>query len=274
MNNILYFGGGGYLGRPLCKKLQGDATNFVIVGRTQATNLTSGSVISFGNVNDIILEVNPDLIIYGVKRQLEYKTKQAMDFFRALCGAISALNKEVKVVNLGSAAEYGFLPEGKNCSSETDVKLPVGEYGKEKLLISNFLQENSKKFRLLDLKIFNLFCKTPQVGHFPHSILSQYMTDTQKVVIKDGESVRDYIDLLTAVGIIRDLILSDAVGIVNVCSGIGRSNIEFTKYYLRWLGINQTAVVAEPDRNYFYSRPTRSIGCTERLNKLLETSKS
>jgi len=263
----LFFGGYGYLGRPLSEGLMRQGYRVYAVGKSKAFDINENSYIEIDGIENLIFKIKPDVIIYGVKSQFQCDVNKCMSFFNIIKMSLGESGNNVYIVNLGSCAEYGFLDDSVDFFYETDTLNPTTDYGIEKKNVSDTLWKFFKNENILDLKIFNVYDRTPQFGFFPYylNVVSKNI-DLTEVKIKDPYSVRDYISRDALVTILLRLIQARLTGRVNVCSGIGRTNLEFAQFYLDAI---DREVKLVPCIDTAKETRTRSVGSVTKLRMLL-----
>ena len=167
------------------------------------------------------------------------------------------------------------MKANKKCFNENDISIPHTKYGSKKLSISNFYYNSNLRgyfSAFLDLKIFNVYSENPQKDHFPFYLKKLAEEKNDVIKIKNPYCVRDYLHLNDLVKKIVKLIKLNVTGKVNVCSGIGITNLDFASLYLYKIGYNSVKVVPCIEASNKKTKViTKSVGCSRKLENLIES---
>ena len=129
MSRVLVFGGGGFIGRHVCDALgQHPEVSEVRAPGREVCDLVSTEP---DDLADLLRDVRPEVVVNCTGRL----SGTGYDLVRAnamvtgkLIDAIARHSPAVRLVRLGSAAEYGVV-EFQHAVHEDDAALPVSEYG-------------------------------------------------------------------------------------------------------------------------------------------------
>lgn len=139
--------------------------------------------------------------------------------------AVAALAAPPRIVLLGSAAEYGNVPENAQPAAETSACMPVSNYGISKYTQTLMgLAAASQGAQVLVARLFN----PVGLGMPPHLALPSFARqlarppgDVVRLKVGDIDVSRDFIDVEEAVRLLLDLAAMAAwpFPVVNICSG-------------------------------------------------------
>lgn len=135
-----------------------------------------------------------------------------------LLDALSALKKTPKKVMLASSATvYGNLPDA--ILSESLCPRPVSHYGCSKLAMEHMAQNYFAKLPILITRPFNY----TGIGHAEHflipKIVKAYQNKRSSIELGNLHVSREFNDVRDICSIYQMLLLNDATGVVNLCSG-------------------------------------------------------
>jgi len=185
-----------------------------------------------------------------------------------------------KVIVTGSCAEYSWL--SGVALSESSKEEPTSAYGKSKLDLLRFLQE--EKIPHLWTRTFFQFGKEIHSAKLIPTLIESTLAGIE-ITLSNPRHVRDYIYIHDVVSILSKLIAQNKSGVVNLASGHGRMVSDVVKYVEDALGMRSkvkysdesglsTSVVADVSRlknllGGVEIQPfTKSIECT--INEYLK----
>ncbi|MDB5510706.1 MAG: NAD-dependent epimerase/dehydratase [Enterovirga sp.] len=232
---IVIVGSTGFLGSAIRAGLA-EGGEHTIVPFSRAERSGSGGagrcldLLSPPAVAEALAEVRPDVVINaagrvpGTPAEL-YRDNAALT--ATLAEAIVAASPATRLVQLGSAAEYGRSPGGAPFREE-DRCSPAGLYGFSKQVAADHLFHlaRTRGLRLNHLRVFNPLGAI----NSPHQIVGAFLARARAAAapktVEMGrlDAVRDFVAVHDLVTLVRRLVAADlSQVVVNVCSGQGRS---------------------------------------------------
>lgn len=155
-------------------------------------------------VNDLIVEVKPDRIYHlaaSFSNQYEIDYRVNVLSTKNILDSILKLNVNCRVLLIGSAAEYGIVPECDNPVKEDHVLAPVSIYGLMKVYQTHLMKYcfSTYKMDVVMARTFNLLGKGMSnklfVGRV-HEEIEQYKRgNISKIVLGNLENKRDYVEV-------------------------------------------------------------------------------
>ncbi|MFI1768589.1 NAD-dependent epimerase/dehydratase family protein [Streptomyces sp. NPDC020800] len=135
----LVLGGTGYLGRRLCTALDAAGWSVLAVGRRSvpvtAARLLVADLTS-ADISDVLAEAQPSLVVNAAGGVWQLSERELIDsnavLVDRLVAALAKHPRAVRLIQLGSAKEYGTGPAGV-AIAEDAVARPVSTYGRSKL---------------------------------------------------------------------------------------------------------------------------------------------
>jgi nucleoside-diphosphate-sugar epimerase len=157
MTRVLLFGGSGFIGRHVVEALRQDhrVRDIVLAGRVRY-DLYAGDP---ADLAQLIKQARPDAVVNCTGRMsgtLDELTRANTRATARLIDALAANAPGIRLVRLGSAAEYGVVPFG-HAVAEYEPARPVGDYGASHLAGTRLLQAASAAGRVdgVVLRLFN-----------------------------------------------------------------------------------------------------------------------
>ena len=207
MNVALVTGASGFLGRHVCSQVhnEGDQVHS-LSGKADAREAGVLRIPEKPSVEDfrrVIDETRPDTIYHlagtSMSSDLAQLYQTNVILAQTILSAVAATGAKVKVVLIGSAAEYGEPVDPQGIVRETDRCRPVSAYGISKL--AQTLHGLAAAGAGLDVTIARLFNPigpgsgtNTALGSFVHQVTS---LRGGPGVLKTGslDSVRDFIEI-------------------------------------------------------------------------------
>ncbi|WP_410981736.1 GDP-mannose 4,6-dehydratase [Bacillus cereus] len=150
-----------------------------------------------------------------------------------LLEAVKKLNKEIRVITIGSSEEYGKATLGiHDTISETALLNPLSPYGTSKAAVSMLVEQYYKGFGLdvIHVRPFNHIGPGQKLGFvtsdFAHQIalINNNNSNYNKIKVGNLESIRDFTDVRDIIRAYYMIALKGCAGeIYNVCSGTSTS---------------------------------------------------
>jgi len=232
MKKVLLTGGSGFIGSHLIKKLRDENCEIASMGRTivkSCDNYLVNDFTDLDEIRDIIYKSEPDYIFHlagSVSLDMQSSLKLNTIFGHNILNSLSILGLEnkIKVMFVGSAAEYGIVPHTEMPVSESTSTIPFSNNGISKLASTlDAISWCGDKKNLTVVRPFTVIGEgLPEylaIGNFIKQIAIGY----DGMTLKTGNlsTSRDFIDVLDLVEILWKLInTKNSYGeIFNICSG-------------------------------------------------------
>jgi NDP-hexose 4-ketoreductase len=200
--NVLLFGAAGFLGRHVRAALETRGARVVGVSRREdGVNRVVELSDAFA-LRELLLEVHPNVIVNCAGRtagSLSELTRDNTLSVANLLEVIRAERSETRLVQFGSAAEYGPVQPDTPVTEDTPAR-PEGAYGITKLAATLLVQREAEAGRLeaTVLRIFN-----PVGGGMPEAGLPGRAARAMQAAMREGspsitlgslEAYRDFVD--------------------------------------------------------------------------------
>ena len=141
------------------------------------------------------------------------------------------------VVSLGSCAEYEWPTDG--LIRESTPLNPDTKYGKAKKALFEALVNSN--LELLWPRIFFMYDGIDQEGKFLNYLHNSYINDLQPL-IKNPEMKVDYVSIQDVAETLCTLISLRRLGVFNIGTGVGISNLELAQLMKVAIGANQSPI--------------------------------
>ncbi|CAI8750595.1 GDP-mannose 4,6-dehydratase [Bacillus sp. IT-79MI2] len=174
-----------------------------------------------------------------------------------LLEAVKKLNKEIRVITIGSSEEYGKATLSiHDTISETTLLNPLNPYGTSKAAVSMLVKQYYKGFDLdvIHVRPFNHIGPGQKLGFvtsdFAHQIalINNNNSNYNKIKVGNLESFRDFTDVRDIVRAYYMIALKGCAGeIYNVCSGTSTSIQEILNILLSFSN-KKIAIETDPDK--------------------------
>jgi GDP-4-dehydro-6-deoxy-D-mannose reductase len=167
----------------------------------------------------------------NVKDSWEYKA----DFIQGnvigtvhLLEAVRKVDRQIKVISVGSSEEYGIIPAGVNKVKEETPLHPINPYGISKCAISMLVQLYNKSYGLnvIHVRPFNHIGPGQREGFvstdFAYQIarINSGTAKENKISIGNLQTIRDFTDVRDIVAAYYEIALFGKAGdVYNVCTG-------------------------------------------------------
>ncbi len=253
MKKILITGGTGALGRALVRYL---SQNSDIQIMTLSRNFVQSSgnhiheicdIADYLHLNDIFDRFKPDIIFHlatAFSGDLEALYTMNVQHSKHLLELIKHKNKNVKIILIGSAAEYGCVKTHENPIQENRVLAPVSNYGVTKAWQTQLLNlYQSMGVEVMCARIFNLFGEGISEHLFFGRLQNQIdeVLAGKKTVIQLGDlsATRDYISTEEAARQLFAIAKQGVAGeIYHVASGVPTTILALLTHQLEKVGLN------------------------------------
>lgn len=222
---VLLLGADGFIGRHVTDRLLADpAVQLTALGRRDSTDirfdLSTGSPGALARFMDAVqpgVVVNCAGATAGGARELVRANSVAV---ATVCEAVRRSSCSARLVQIGSAAEYGPSPAGSSTGEEAPTR-PNGTYGVSKLAGTELVLGSG-----LDAVVLRVF--TPVGPGTPLGSPLGRIAETLRRAMQSGETevrvggmsvLRDFVDVRDVARAVHAASLSAAQGVVNVGTG-------------------------------------------------------
>jgi len=179
-------------------------------------------------IEKVIKQVNPDIILHlaaSFANDFELAYSVNVESSRNILETVSRSDKPIRVVLIGSAAEYGYVLAGDNPIKETHVLQPVSIYGVTKAWQTQLMNlYASVGVDVVVARIFNLYgpgiSQQLFVGRLQAQIDRVLSGERDTIELGALSSTRDYISTKGAADQIMAIAKhADSGNVYNVASG-------------------------------------------------------
>lgn len=227
---VMVLGASGALGRAVSQQFSSFSNCKVYrCGRNVSPFVDVGfDILDWNSFVDHLNRINPDIIINSAH---DYSNSEQSQFVNLLFPIklmqyFEANNKyDVKLLFVGSAAEYGLQDGGEKGISETSELLPITQYGMQKMLQTKAIEYFArKKVQCYNARLFNLYGEGISENLLP-GILSRKIREyksgiVSQIFLKDLSQYRDFISTEAAASLIANILSYGKSGeAYNVASG-------------------------------------------------------
>ena len=232
MKKALLTGGSGFIGSHLIAKLKNENCDIVCMGRTAVDSCDNYIINDFANIDetrDIVNTVQPDYLFHlagSVCLDFQNSFRVNTIFGHNILKSISLLGLEtkIKILFVGSAAEYGIVSQSDMPVTESTPTYPYSNHGISKLASTlSAISWSGDKKHLSVVRPFTVIGDgVPEylaVGNFINQITNGY--DGMTLKTGDLSTARDFVDVEDVVEIFWKLINNKkSYGqVFNICSG-------------------------------------------------------
>jgi nucleoside-diphosphate-sugar epimerase len=217
----LVLGAAGFLGGHVRARLDADPDVTVVAAGRSRADLVSG------DLDELLRAAAPDVVVNCAGVTGGDEAAMARGNVVAVANLLAALDRgprPVRLVHLGSAAEYGSVPPGR-AVAETDPARPVSAYGMSKLAATELVLAARRRGRTATvLRVFN-----PMGPGTPESLLPGRLVAGLRRAASSGERARvgsldghrDFVDARDVAAAIRAAAVADRPlpGVLNIGSG-------------------------------------------------------
>jgi nucleoside-diphosphate-sugar epimerase len=283
MKRVLITGGYGALGTAVVKHIKKfQKYNIFISSRVKKNN--DNLICDISNHNqllDMLEYIKPDLIIhlaatYSCNFNESYQTN--VQSTKCILDYIKTNKKQIRILIIGSAAEYGMVKPDENPIAEDHVLKPFSIYGIIKswqtLLMGAYVNSG---IDVVCARIFNLYGEGISehlfAGYFYKQIVEVASGRQSKIEVGNLSNIRDYISVDEAAQQIIDIMFFGNTGeVYHVARGIPIIMREFAIYLLRLKGLDSNVLL---EKENFFHEPKNTlpvIFADVRKTKLLKTT--
>ncbi len=251
MYNILLLGGTGFIGKNIIESFYSDKKcNLIVVSRDPnllenpiflGDNITVkiGSLLDSDFIENLIDDYKINVIIHLASSLIPSSSESA--FFDGMSSIIIPTfklidfiaNREIKFIFFSSGGTiYG---NASFLIKETNSLNPINNYGFSKLIIENYIKykSNSSRLNYIILRPSNVYGKYQSFDGnqgFISVAVNRIHHDKTIEIWGDGSSVRDYIDVIDVVIVLKKLLFNSISNVIlNLSTGVGLSLLQIIK---------------------------------------------
>jgi nucleoside-diphosphate-sugar epimerase len=224
------------------------------------------------SINLKIMEFKPDILVHTAWLTTAndfWESSQNIEWLAASKRIITDfhLSGGSYVIVTGSCAEYSWNIPGT--LSENSLEKPSTIYGKAKIELLNWMR--SQDFPFLWTRTFFQFGMNELDGRLIPSVIDSLVLGNE-FIVRNPEDVRDFVFIDDVVKLLALLVFNEAVGVVNIGSGVAHEVRVITEKIGKLLGredllkfnddkITKSKVVSNPEKlksltGTFYWTPT------------------
>lgn len=204
---ILLTGATGALGRATACRLNADLIGVDVLAPSRGASENSLDLRDGNKVTRFIERTRPDLILHlaaTFSNDFDEAYTVNVAAARHILEAVAALGRQVRVVLIGSAAEYGSVIQEENPISEDRVLRPVSTYGITKAWQTELAYLHaSRGTNVVVARIFNLsgphLSERLFVGRLHKQIDEFHRGERTQIEVGSLAAVRDYLPIDEAV---------------------------------------------------------------------------
>jgi len=258
--HVLVTGGSGFLGWPLCRKLQESGSEVLSVNRRSGTDVTNWQDLSSVERCDVVYHLAG---VAGVDVALEHPRET---YNANILGTLNILEycRIWKVKRLVFASSYVYGPPMYLPVDEKHPINAVNPYAKSKVMGEELCRQYQKDYgvAIVILRIFNPY-GPKQRGNFLISTIVSQMQHTGRVVLRDPAPRRDFVfveDVANAFAM-AGLYTGSEFAVFNVASGMSYSVAEVVGKVQNIFGRPFEVTYTGPRRPFEIAD---CVGCIER----------
>lgn len=279
----LIIGSEGALGKALAGRLHKRKSAAVIGidinkrSSSACSKYYSADIKNTDRIIEIFIKEKPD-VIFNLAAVFNSTSRE--ELFEINCSSPLRMlerlsEKKVKVILIGSAAEYGMIKQ-KGLIDESAALNPVSDYGVSKACQTYFSLRIAKKNRhpgIIVARLFNLIGPGISTSLFVGAIakqIAQIENKKQKPVIKVGnlKAYRDYLPVGSAAEYLSVLAIKGKSGeVYNICSGKARKIESVLKDMISECALKVKISKAALKKR---SDPGYAVGDNRKISKLLK----
>lgn len=253
---VLLTGSTGALGQVFANRLHANPADFIVFAPRRGEHDDSLDLRNRDQIARTIERTRPDLIVHlAATFSNEFDEAYAInvDATRHMLETVEASGQPVRVVLIGSAAEYGPVAPAENPIVEDRVLRPVSIYGMTKAWQTELAYVHaSRGVNVVVARVFNLvgpgLSERLFIGRLYKQIEEVLRGEREKIEVGPLSAVRDYIsidDAVTQLLAIADY--GEAGEVYHVASGEPVTMRELIDRELAAHGLNESIVVERAD---------------------------
>lgn len=227
MANVLVTGASGALGRAVCARLREGGQRVVTAGRSEGNQLRL-DLSDAQQIQAVLASSQPDLVLHlAASFAGDYAQAVALNVeaSRQLLEAVEQSGRSIRVVLIGSAAEYGVVEPEENPIGEARALKPVSVYGMSKAWQTQLAHLYAARgVDVAVARVFNLIgpgmSERLFVGRLQQQIAAVLAGRQQSIELGPLSATRDYLSTEAAAEqLLAIAALAPAGSVHNVASG-------------------------------------------------------
>lgn len=251
MKKILVTGASGLIGSAVIPFLKDGgfevyALSTRLSGKKDGVAWIRGNLFDSAAVEAVLREIRPEFLLH-----LAWQSTGNFDDnsnYEFLTASVNLLRLFAdcggrRVVMAGTYAEYGYRD---GIMKESQPAEPINAYSQCKAFLcsvaQDFCSRNGMSFGWA--RIFSVYGRERDARRLTADVVNHLMAG-EKVTIRSGSLVRDYIYLKDAAEALTRFLESDVEGVVNICTGRGTSIHDYVTALARAMGREELAVFEE-----------------------------
>lgn len=277
MINILLLGGGGFVGRHLLKELQREQKHKIFV-LDKIKHIDEFEKTFIGDIGDksfishTIADCNPDIIYYmitnfSVSSQNEYINTLKTSVIN-LNNLFQCLNPQIRLVYLGSSAQYGRVSLANQPVLEKTELNPVSNYGVLKAFEELEIKKLSRAYNIHTIiaRIFNITGHSEPNRMVGGAFMSQLIKGNS-LEVGNLFPKRDFLDIRDVASALKVLGIKGKSGnVYNICSGKSISIKDYLNLIIK--EIKYSPQIKESTNRINNAEINDLVGCNSKLKKL------
>lgn len=223
---VLVLGGSGFMGHHVTAALAERSIERLVVTRRREPNFDTAidlAVAPQANIDEMVRRYRPTAVINcsgAVRGSAEEMMRGNVTVVSNLLAALTAHAPEARLVQLGSAAEYG-APETAAPMSERTPARPSSPYGYSKLAATELvLRAKSQGLSATVLRIFNVSGPQSPTSTMLGNLIAR-LQESDTITLDSVDGWRDYVDVRDVADAAVNAAISPAQppGVVNIGRG-------------------------------------------------------
>lgn len=252
IRRVLVTGATGALGKALMSRLLANPTDFLVFAPGRGQSVDSLDLLDRDQIVRAIKHTQPNLIMHlaaTFSNDFDEAYSLNVTAARRILEAVEDLDLSIRVVLIGSAAEYGLVSAEENPIIEDRVLLPVSIYGMTKAWQTELAYVHAcRDVNVVVARVFNLvgpgLSERLFIGRLHKQIDELRRGERERIEVGPLSAVRDYItmdDAVTQLLAITDF--GEAGKVYHIASG---QPVKMRELLLRQLtihGLNESIIV-------------------------------
>ncbi|HWO75367.1 MAG TPA: GDP-mannose 4,6-dehydratase [Bacillus sp. (in: firmicutes)] len=230
----------GFVGQFLEKRLLRDSN--IVYGTTRSQKMSNNYIIlnllSEQDIVNLLKDIKPSHIFHlagisNVKQSWSHRIHAIESNTIAtitLLEAVKKVNRDIRVITIGSSEEYGYTATNSKPISEDSALRPISPYGVSKAAISMLVRQYYKADQLdvIHLRPFNHIGPGQSLGFvtsdfaYQIALINKNKQEKNQIEVGNLEAIRDFTDVRDIAEAYYKVAKHGKSGeIYNVCSGTG-----------------------------------------------------
>ena len=186
----------------------------------------NGDICKTKDINDWLINHNLNVIIHlaaivpidKVNQNKQKAKKVNFNGTKKLIDGINKIYKEKKIWFFYASTSHVYNFSKKKISEKTKPK-PISFYGKTKLMSENYIKKNGNNINYCIGRIFSFTSKKQKEPYFIPNLIKKLKSTKKEIYLSNVNHVRDFLIDYDVCLAIKKLLMNNAKGIYNICSG-------------------------------------------------------